>query len=68
MLIYKYQDDGYYMHGFYIFEEDGSRYAETQSEVAAREIVDAVNTARLAATDGYVVMPDGARLPDERDK
>ena len=48
MLTYRFVDDGYYCCGYWIEDENGRRFADTFTEDAAREIVDAVNAARQA--------------------
>jgi hypothetical protein len=45
MLTYKYVDDGWFCVGYWIYDGD-ARFAETQSEAAAKEICDAVNAIR----------------------
>jgi hypothetical protein len=48
MLTYKYVDDGWYCQEFWIEDDDGSRFAMTDSEANAQLIVNLVNTARQA--------------------
>jgi hypothetical protein len=46
MLTYKHVDDGWFCKGYWIFDGDDVRFAEADTEDAAIEIVDAINTAR----------------------
>ncbi len=45
MLTYRYVDDGWYCVGYWVYDGE-ERFAETQSEAAAVEIVNAVNLIR----------------------